>query len=151
MSGAWLVLFLLGAEQRGSLFSNFFDYTLAAFYIESVSNFPGIVVRSDQKTLQDAFMGIQLMIIASLFVAASNFCMRRSIDSGGSSKAFLMIQLSIVFLVAVLLNPVRTGDYQVSNCMLFFGLAGGIILAIMMNLPRQIFRNRPPRIDIRRA
>ncbi len=89
-------------------------------------------------------MGIQLMIIASLFVAASNFCMRRSIDSGGSSKAFLMIQLSIVFLVAVLLNPVRTGDYQVSNCMLFFGLAGGIILAIMMICLGKSLETGPP-------
>ena len=77
-------------------------------------------------------MGIELMIIASLFVAASNFCMRRSIDSGGSSKAFLMIQLAIVFLVAVVLNPVRTGDYTVAPCMIYFGLSGGVILAIMM-------------------
>lgn len=77
-------------------------------------------------------MGIQLMIIASLFVAASNFFMRRSIDSGGSSRAFLMIQLSLVFLVAVLLNPVRTGDFAWSNCMMGFGLAGGLILAVMM-------------------
>ena len=89
-------------------------------------------------------MGIQLMIIASLFVAISNFCMRRSIDSGGSSKAFLMIQLSIVFLVAVLLNPVRTGQYQISNCMLFFGLAGGIILAIMMVCLGKSLENGPP-------
>lgn len=89
-------------------------------------------------------MGIQLMIVASLFVAISNFCMRRSIDSGGSSKAFLMIQLSIVFLVAVLLNPVRTGQYQVSNCMLFFGLAGGIILAIMMICLGKSLENGPP-------
>lgn len=89
-------------------------------------------------------MGIQLMIIASLFVAASNFCMRRSIDSGGSSKAFLMIQLSIVFLVAVLLNPVRTGDYQISECMIYFGLAGGIILAIMMVCLGKSLETGPP-------
>ncbi len=89
-------------------------------------------------------MGIQLMIIASLFVAISNFCMRRSIDSGGSSKAFLMIQLSIVFLVAVLLNPVRTGEYHISNCMLFFGIAGGVILAIMMVCLGKSLENGPP-------
>jgi drug/metabolite transporter (DMT)-like permease len=89
-------------------------------------------------------MGIQLMIIASLFVAASNFCMRRSIDSGGSSKAFLMIQLSLVFLVAILLNPVRTGDYAVSSCMIYFGLAGGIILAIMMICLGKSLESGPP-------
>ena len=89
-------------------------------------------------------MGIQLMIIASLFVAASNFCMRRSIDSGGSSKAFLMIQLSLVCLVAVLLNPVRTGDYAWSNCMLYFGLAGGVILAMMMICLGKSLESGPP-------
>src|SRR5690606_22409411 len=67
-----------------------------------------------------------------LFVALSNYCMRRSIDSGGTTKGFLMIQLFIVFLVAILLNPVRSGDYHWSNCMAWFGIAGGIVLALMM-------------------
>lgn len=89
-------------------------------------------------------MGIQLMIIASLFVAASNYCMRRSIDSGGSSKAFLMIQLSLVFLVAILLNPVRTGDFAWSNCMVYFGLAGGVVLAIMMICLGKSLETGPP-------
>jgi hypothetical protein len=84
------------------------------------------------------------MIVASLFVAASNFCMRRSIDSGGSSKAFLMIQLSLVFLVAVLLNPVRTGDYTVSGCMITFGLAAGVVLAIMMICLGKSLESGPP-------
>lgn len=84
------------------------------------------------------------MILASLFVASSNYCMRRSIDSGGSSKAFIMIQLSLVFLVAVLLNPVRTGEYQWSACMGAFGLAGGIVLAIMMICLGKSLENGPP-------
>lgn len=77
-------------------------------------------------------MGIQLMIVAALFVALSNLFMRKSIDVGGSSKAFLMMQLSIVFLVAVALNPVRTGDYACAPSLLGLGLGGGVILAIMM-------------------
>ena len=89
-------------------------------------------------------MGIQLMILASLFVAASNFCMRRSIDAGGSSKAFLMIQLSLVFLVAILLNPVRTHDYTWSSCMALFGIAGGIVLAIMMICLGKALEKGPP-------
>lgn len=89
-------------------------------------------------------MGIQLMLIASLFVAASNYCMRRSIDSGGSSKAFLMIQLFLVFLVAILLNPVRTADYTWSSCMAYFGLAGGIVLAVMMIFLGKALETGPP-------
>ncbi|MBS0607097.1 MAG: hypothetical protein JSR57_09115, partial [Verrucomicrobia bacterium] len=89
-------------------------------------------------------MGIQLMVIASLFIAASNYCMRRSIDSGGSSKAFLMIQLFLVFLVAILLNPVRTGEYAWSSCMAYFGLAGGIVLAVMMIFLGKALEKGPP-------
>ncbi|MBY0529810.1 MAG: hypothetical protein K2P51_06425 [Rhabdochlamydiaceae bacterium] len=89
-------------------------------------------------------MGIQLMIFASFFIAASNYCMRRSIDSGGSSKAFLMIQLTLVFLVAVLLNPVRTGDYSWSGCMAIFGIAGGLILAVMMICLGKALEKGPP-------
>jgi drug/metabolite transporter (DMT)-like permease len=77
-------------------------------------------------------MGIQLILIAGLFIALSNLCMRKSVDAGGSSKAFLVIQLFLVFLVAILLNPVRTNDYHWSSCMVGFGIAGGIVLAGMM-------------------
>ena len=43
-----------------------------------------------------------------------------------------MIQLFIVFLVAIVLGPVRSGDYHWSHCMASFGIAGGIVLALMM-------------------
>ncbi|MBS0621006.1 MAG: hypothetical protein JSS61_06070 [Verrucomicrobia bacterium] len=89
-------------------------------------------------------MGIFLMVIASLFVAISNLCMRRSVDAGGSSKSFLMIQLSLVFLVAVLLNPVRTGDYHWSGCMAIFGVASGILLAVMMICLGKAVEKGPP-------
>ncbi len=77
-------------------------------------------------------MGIQLILVASLFVAVSNLFFRRSIDSGGTSKAFLMIQLFLTFIVAIFLNPVRTGNYTWSYPMAAFGLSGGIVLGAMM-------------------
>jgi drug/metabolite transporter (DMT)-like permease len=89
-------------------------------------------------------MGIQLILVAAFFVATSNLCMRRSIDGGGTSKAFLTIQLFLVFLVAVLLNPVRTGDYTWSHSMAAFGLSGGIILALMMACLGKALESGPP-------
>lgn len=77
-------------------------------------------------------MGIQLMLIAGIFVALSNYLMRKSIDAGGTTKGFLMVQLLIVFLVAIVLSPIRMHDYHWSPCMSLFGLAGGIVLALMM-------------------
>ena len=77
-------------------------------------------------------MGIQLMLLAGIYVALSNFCMRKSVDAGGSSKAFLMVQLFLTFIVAILLNPVRSGEYSWSLSMGLFGLIGGCVLALMM-------------------
>lgn len=89
-------------------------------------------------------LGIQLIFGAGVFIALSNFCMRRSIDAGGTSKAFLMIQLFLVFLVAILLYPVRNQDFYWSNSMALFGLAGGVILALMMASLGRALESGPP-------
>jgi hypothetical protein len=89
-------------------------------------------------------MGIQLMLLAGLFVALSNYLMRKSIDAGGTTKGFLMVQLFVVFLVAILLNPVRMGEYQWSGCMSLFGIAGGIVLALMMAALGRALETGPP-------
>lgn len=89
-------------------------------------------------------MGIQYILIAALFIAVSNFFMRRSIDSGGTTKAFFTVQLFLVFLIAVLLNPVRSGDYQWSFCMAAFGCAGGLILALMLTTLGRALETGPP-------
>ncbi len=80
----------------------------------------------------DMGVGVELMIVAGGFIALSNYCMRKSIDAGGSTKAYLMIQLFITFLVSILLNPVRAGDFTWSPSMASFGFSGGLILALMM-------------------
>ncbi len=87
---------------------------------------------------------IELILLSAIFIAASNLCMRKSVDAGGSTKAFLVVQLFLVFLVAVLLNPVRSSNYAWSPCMGAFGLAGGLILALMMlSLGRALERGPP--------
>lgn len=89
-------------------------------------------------------MGIQIMLLAGLFVALSNYLMRKSIDAGGTTKGFLMVQLFVVFLVAILLNPVRMGEYQWSGCMSLFGIAGGVVLALMMAALGRALETGPP-------
>lgn len=58
--------------------------------------------------------------------------MRRSIDAGGSSKAYLVVQLTFSFLVMILLNPVRTGDYGWNGAAVGIGLIGGVVFGILM-------------------
>jgi len=89
-------------------------------------------------------MGISLILTASVFAALSNFCMRRSIDSGGTTKAFLMIQLSIGFLFAIFLNPIRTNSYEWNLPILIFGLMAGLVFGFMMlSLGRSLEKGPP--------
>jgi len=89
-------------------------------------------------------MGIQIILIAAVFVTLSNLFMRKSIDAGGSSRAFLMIQLFLAFLVAILLNPVRTAEYAWSGPIAIFGFAGGIFLGAMMAFLGKALEVGPP-------
>lgn len=93
-------------------------------------------------------MGIQLMILAGFFCAVSNLCLRRSIDAGGTSRGYLMLQLSLSFLVMVLLNPVRTGNYAWNTPMAIVGLAGGVVLAGVMTFLGKALERGPPGLTI---
>ncbi|MDR2540012.1 MAG: hypothetical protein LBC45_05440 [Chlamydiales bacterium] len=89
-------------------------------------------------------MGIQLMLLASFFVAISNFCMRRSIDSGGSTKGYLMIMLSVISFLAVLLNPIRVADFSWSYSMALFAVIAGMVLSVMLTALGKTLESGPP-------
>ncbi|MGR3912574.1 MAG: hypothetical protein QRY71_04630 [Candidatus Rhabdochlamydia sp.] len=77
-------------------------------------------------------ISISLMLLAGAFIALSNYLMRKSVDTGGTTKGFLVIQLFVVSLVAVLLNPLRLNAYTLDVPTLYLGLFSGSILALMM-------------------
>lgn len=89
-------------------------------------------------------MGIFFALIAALFTSISNFCMRRSIDAGGSSRAYLVIQLMISFFVMLLLNPVRTGNFDWQWSVTGLGLVGGILFGFLMWSIGKTLEKGPP-------
>ncbi len=89
-------------------------------------------------------LGIQLMVLAGFLVALSNYCFRRSIDAGGSGRAFLVVQPLVVCLVAILLNPVRTGVYEWSSNMGALGVLNGVIVGTMMLSLNRALECGPP-------
>lgn len=89
-------------------------------------------------------MGIQWMILSALFIAVSNFCMRRSIDSGGSTKGYLMIMLSVIAIIAVILNPIRVGDFSWSHSMALFAAIAGVVLSIILISLGKTLESGPP-------
>lgn len=72
------------------------------------------------------------MIFAACCVALSNLFMRKSIDDGGTTKGFLVFQMAMALVVALLLNPVKTGNYAVNGPIVMFGLVAGMILSFML-------------------
>ena len=77
-------------------------------------------------------MGLLLAFIASVFISASNYFMRRSIDAGGTVKIFLIIQMCVGFLVAVLIGPVAGHFFSFNPSIAFLGIGTGFLLAVML-------------------
>ena len=89
-------------------------------------------------------MAVFLMFLAGVFVSLSNVCMRKSIDSGGTTKGFLIFQMAMAFLVALLLNPIRTGEYSINGPIVVLGLMAGLILAAMLFSLGRALEKGPP-------
>lgn len=77
-------------------------------------------------------MAVLLMLIAGALISLSNLFMRKSIDQGGSTKGFLIFQMLMAFVVAVMLNPVRTGSYEYNHQIAIFGALTGLVMAFML-------------------
>jgi len=77
-------------------------------------------------------MAIISVCLASLFLAIANFLMRKSIDAGGKANAYLLIQLSICFLISIMLGPVKENSYSINSQIAFFGLLTGIVLIVLL-------------------
>lgn len=77
-------------------------------------------------------MAVLLMLFAGGFVSLSNLFMRKSMDRGGTTKGFLIFQMAMAFVVACLLNPVKTGDYSFNGSIAILGISAGCILAFML-------------------
>lgn len=84
------------------------------------------------------------VFLAAIFVSLSNLVMRKSIDAGGSAKAFLVFQMVVAFLVAIIINPIRTGDYAINLPIAGLGIAAGLLFALMLfSLGRAVEKGPP--------
>jgi hypothetical protein len=89
-------------------------------------------------------MAILFVLIAGVLYTISNYAMRRSIDGGGTTSAFIVVQMFSAALAAVLFNPVWTGEYSVNQPIAFFALGTGALLGILLfSLGKAIERGPP--------
>lgn len=76
-------------------------------------------------------MGLFFACLASFFGAFNNYAQRKSIDLGGTCKAFIVFQLFTSFLAMMLLNFSTIKNLQVGKEVLLLGFFGGLILSIL--------------------
>lgn len=93
-------------------------------------------------------MGIGLICFAAICAVLSNLALRLSIDKGGTSQVYLVVQFSITCLLAIVLNPIRTGHYAWNAPLVFFGLLGGVLLAAFMSFLGKALEQGPPGLTI---
>lgn len=89
-------------------------------------------------------MSILLSFTAAMCVAFSNLFMRKSIDTGGTAKAYLVFQMGFAFLLAVLMSPVRTGRFSINMPIVLLGIAAGLLLAVMLFCLGRALEKGPP-------
>lgn len=89
-------------------------------------------------------MGILLALLSGMFIPLTNLTVRKSIDVGGSAKGYFVFQMASSFLFAVLIGPVRTGDFSIAPPAAILGIAAGLILSLMLfSLGRAVEKGPP--------
>ncbi len=93
-------------------------------------------------------MALILAFAAAILCAINNLFMRRSVDAGGTTKAFLVFVEGFSILVAILLGPVKSGNYEWSYSIGMIGVVAGIFLGIMMWALGRAMEQGPPGLTV---
>lgn len=84
---------------------------------------------------------LPLAFAAGSCTALANLCMRRSIDVGGNTNGYLLVQLLISAFVAIWTNPIQNESYDIDATTMALGVLAGISLAgIMIFMGRSLSR-----------
>lgn len=89
-------------------------------------------------------MGIILALIAGIFGPLTNLCLRKSVDVGGTAKPYFVIQMASSLFFALLLGPVRAGDYSIPLSTALFGIIAGLVLSVMLFALGKAIEKGPP-------
>ncbi|MBJ7448870.1 MAG: hypothetical protein JHC93_00750 [Parachlamydiales bacterium] len=89
-------------------------------------------------------MPIMLVFLGAFMGAVFNFLMRKNIDGGGSTRAFLMLELIVAVMAVIILNPVRAHYYVWSNEIAGVGLIAGLFFGTLMWAQGKAVQKGPP-------
>lgn len=93
-------------------------------------------------------LGFLFATFAAMSASCSNYFMRRILDVESSNRYFLVVQLFVSFIVAILLQPILNQDFSWSHSTALFGVITGIILGLMMACMGKAMEYGPPGLTI---
>ena len=88
-------------------------------------------------------MALFFMLLAALCAALTNYFMRKSIDSGGTTRAYLAIQMSVALLIVVFLGPIKNPGTSLNLQICFLGIISGLFLALMLYMLGKALQKGP--------
>ncbi|GAB5412129.1 MAG: hypothetical protein ChlgKO_12430 [Chlamydiales bacterium] len=77
-------------------------------------------------------MALYLIVMSALFASLQNLFMRRSVDTKGSTNFYILSQLLVSCIIAIILNPIRSGNYAFDMNVALMGIGFGLVLGLMM-------------------
>ncbi len=77
-------------------------------------------------------MALFFVLLASICASFGNYTLRKNLDNGGSSTAYLVIYFSFSLLVASVINPVFSQLTHFHTPMFSLGVFVGLLMALMM-------------------
>lgn len=79
-------------------------------------------------------MALSLMVLSAVFAAISNLCLRKHLDRYNTPQFFILVYLSLTFVVTLWLYPIRGGHYSCGWATLLLGVTCGFALAGMKQM-----------------
>ncbi len=95
-------------------------------------------------TKKQVFMGILYAVISALFIPLTNLFMRKSVDVGGSTKAFFVFQMATSFFLSMLIHPLPKGEFSANFPIICYGIVAGIVLSLMLFALGKAVEKGPP-------
>lgn len=77
-------------------------------------------------------MGILLALIAGLFIPLTNLTIRKSVDLGGGAKGYFVFQMVASLFFALVMGPLRKGEWSIPLSSALLGIGAGLILSVML-------------------
>lgn len=93
-------------------------------------------------------MALILMVFSGVLVGFGNYCMRRSMDAGGDSRSYILIQLFLSGVWTFCTGPLAAMQWTPSTATVIYGVLTGACLAFFMRFLGQAMARGPVSLTV---